>query len=277
MRTAQYEKHALSHYKDPALYDVEYVHDNDVKFYRKLVKKLGEGRVLEVGCGTGRVTIPLARDGVEVVGVDASKEMLARCEEKVKELPTRLQELVTLIPADMRQIGEGMKEGSQLDASFPLAILPFGVLSHAYTLEDMERTLAGLKKCLAKDGYIAFDLINPAAGWIQSSPKLVGKRQMVHPKTGAGFTSTNEISYNAELQIATIKIEYHAVKKGRKKDTEVKVPKPQVLPLRQWYTAEVKEMLHYNGFEVREVYGGWNKEKLSLLSGDQIFVAQRKP
>src|SRR5690606_17966234 len=86
------------HYLDAALYDYEYRRRRaDVAFYRELaVRRLGErGRILELGAGSGRVTIPLARAGYEVVAVDASKPMLARLRERVARLPTRIANRIT--------------------------------------------------------------------------------------------------------------------------------------------------------------------------------------
>src|SRR5450432_2020798 len=78
------------HYRDPALYDYEYRRRrSDVTFYRELARKrLGAGgRILELGAGTGRITIPLARDGHRVVALDQSPGMLAGLTARVGKLP----------------------------------------------------------------------------------------------------------------------------------------------------------------------------------------------
>src|SRR5439155_1181079 len=77
------EAGAREHYLDALLYDHEYKRRrHDVRFYRLLGQQFG-GPILELGCGTGRLLVPLARDGLEVVGIDHSREMLDRCRERL--------------------------------------------------------------------------------------------------------------------------------------------------------------------------------------------------
>src|SRR6187455_2476487 len=78
------------HYADAALYDYEYRRRRaDVTFYRELAGKRlgGPGRILELGAGSGRVTIPLARDGHSIVAFDQSSAMLDRLRARTEKLP----------------------------------------------------------------------------------------------------------------------------------------------------------------------------------------------
>src|SRR6266849_691313 len=95
-----------------ALYDLDARFDDPaIDWFRGLARMTG-GPVLELGVGSGRVAIPLAKDGNEVVGVDRSKGMLARAAKRAKELRAK----VTLIEADMRTFS--------LDRTFPLVMIP---------------------------------------------------------------------------------------------------------------------------------------------------------
>src|SRR2546425_8282842 len=73
----------------------------DVSFYVEAAKESG-GPVLEVGCGTGRVLIPTARAGIDIVGLDFSTHMLEVCRERLKAEPSAVQSRVQLVPGDMR-------------------------------------------------------------------------------------------------------------------------------------------------------------------------------
>src|SRR6186997_514945 len=76
------------HYADAALYDYEYRRRRaDVSFYRELARRRGADRILELGAGTGRVTLPLARDGRRVTALDQSPAMLARLRDRIARLP----------------------------------------------------------------------------------------------------------------------------------------------------------------------------------------------
>src|SRR3954470_5080795 len=105
------------HYSDALLYDYEYRRRRaDVGFYRELARKrLGEGgRILELGAGSGRVTIPLARAGYDVVAVDSSRPMLAKLRARVATLPKAVAKRITVVEADLRDF--------QIPGKFPLAI-----------------------------------------------------------------------------------------------------------------------------------------------------------
>src|SRR5690349_2082832 len=88
------------HYADAALYDYEYRRRRaDVAFYRELARtRLGSsgGRILELGAGSGRVTIPLARAGFDVVAVDASAAMLGKLRSRVAALPSAVAKRITI-------------------------------------------------------------------------------------------------------------------------------------------------------------------------------------
>src|SRR6185503_568738 len=87
------------HYADAALYDYEYRRRRaDVAFYRELARKrLGaSGRILELGAGSGRITIPLARAGYEVVAIDSSAAMLAKLRARVAAAPRAIAKRITV-------------------------------------------------------------------------------------------------------------------------------------------------------------------------------------
>src|SRR5215212_10066516 len=102
----------------------------DVPFWRQLALNAG-GPVLELGCGTGRISLPLARAGVTVVGIDRSTEMLHRARQRLRR--ARLGDRVRLIRADMRALPfvPAVRRASRAAARggpFPMVIAPYGVL-----------------------------------------------------------------------------------------------------------------------------------------------------
>ena len=80
--------------------------DEDMGFYVEEAEKSGSP-ILEVACGTGRVLIPVAEAGLEVVGLDSSSDMLALAKEKVLELATPIQDRIELVEGDMRGFSLG--------------------------------------------------------------------------------------------------------------------------------------------------------------------------
>ena len=104
----------------------------DLPFWRNLASHAG-GRVLELGCGTGRLTLPLGRAGVSVVGIDRSARMLERARKRVTR--GRLQSLVHLIRGDIRALPFRKR------APFALVMAPYGMLQSLLRERDLAATL----------------------------------------------------------------------------------------------------------------------------------------
>ncbi len=125
-------------------------YDDDVAMYRKLAKERG-GRVLEFGCGTGRVAVPLARSGLAVTGVDVSAAMLARARDR--GAGTLDGGSLTLERADMRDYDAGTK--------FESVLIPLGGLQHMETAADVSDVLANVARHLAPGGLAVVDVEAP--------------------------------------------------------------------------------------------------------------------
>jgi SAM-dependent methyltransferase len=108
------------HYADAALYDYEYRRRRaDVTFYRELAKRRG-GPILDLGAGSGRVTIALARDGHDVTAVDRSPGMLAKLRERVAALPAAVAGRVEIVAGDLCTFA--------VTGKFPLVIAAFNTV-----------------------------------------------------------------------------------------------------------------------------------------------------
>jgi len=124
----------------------------DLPFYLDLAKASG-GPVLEVACGTGRVLLPIAREGIDIDGVDNSLPMLRVLKSHIENEPAEIRRRITLHEGDMRDF--------RLREKFPLVIIPFRPLQHMYTLRDQRRALATAAFHLQKNGILAFDVFYP--------------------------------------------------------------------------------------------------------------------
>jgi SAM-dependent methyltransferase len=153
-RTLQHGTEAL--YRDGRYYDHIYrSRRHDVRFYVEMARRHG-GPVLELGCGTGRVTLALAREGFEVVGVDALPSMLEQANAKLAKLPAAVRARVELRRGDLRRV--------RLRRRFALVIAPFNVFMHLYERRDVERALATCHTHLRPRGRLAFAARPPGAG-----------------------------------------------------------------------------------------------------------------
>jgi SAM-dependent methyltransferase len=131
----------------------------DLPFYLELAEKHG-GPVLEIACGTGRVTIPIARKGIEICAVDNSAPMLQVLNQSLASEPPEVGERISIHEGDMRSF--------RLDRKFPLVIIPFRPMQHMFTVEDQVAALRTAAAHLTGDGILAFDVFYPKFDMIWS-------------------------------------------------------------------------------------------------------------
>jgi SAM-dependent methyltransferase len=141
----------------PSPDDVEALRRNgllgDVAFYLEAARQTG-GAVLELGCGDGRLAIPLARAGHAVTGVDVSAPMLTRCRVRLAAERPSVAERVRLIEADATRVDLG-------DARFDLVMIPFNVLILMAERRRQRALLDVAAKHLAPGGAVVLDILNP--------------------------------------------------------------------------------------------------------------------
>lgn len=131
----------------------------DLPFYLELAKK-SRGPVLEIGCGTGRVLLPIARHRIQIHGVDNSTAMLRILKSHLASEPLEVRRKVHLYKGDMRSF--------RLKKKFPLVILPFRPLQHMFTLKDQVSALQTAAFHLHRRGTLAFDVFYPKLEVISS-------------------------------------------------------------------------------------------------------------
>ncbi|MDE3153545.1 MAG: class I SAM-dependent methyltransferase [Acidobacteriota bacterium] len=127
----------------------------DVAFWQGLATRLG-GPALELGCGTGRVSIPVARTGVPLVGVDRSADMLARAARRRRR--ASLAGGLSLIRGDIRHLP--VRRGA-----FRLVMAPYGVLQSLVRERDLAETLEAVARVLQRGGVFGLDLVSDVPAW----------------------------------------------------------------------------------------------------------------
>lgn len=128
----------------------------DVAFWRRLAAQ-HKGPVLELGCGTGRVAVPVARSGARVIGVDRSIPMLERARQRAGR--ARLARRLSLVRADIRFLPFASR------ASFGLVMAPYGILQSLLAGRDLTAVLAEARRVLRPGGVLAVDLVADLPGW----------------------------------------------------------------------------------------------------------------
>src|SRR3989442_11764822 len=147
----------------------------DVAFFRRMAGRPG-GPILELGCGTGRVALPLARAGFDVVGLDLSARMLQIAKQKAKWLPSgsRLQ----LVRGNMAQF--------RLDRRFSLILIPFRSFQLLLKPQKQRSCLSCVRDHLTRTGRLVVNLFDPKLENCSPTPAYPMKlrARVRHPSTG---------------------------------------------------------------------------------------------
>jgi SAM-dependent methyltransferase len=259
--------HQYGGYKDlPLLAEVYDAANNamaDTDFYIEAAAE--RPRVLELGCGTGRVLIPLAESGARVTGLDVSEHMLRRCREKLAGLPDEVQARTELIPGDMSDF--------DLNEQFDLVVVPFRAFQHLLTVEAQLGCLRSVHKHLKGSGRLIVDVFlpNPA---ILSDPnsleECLGDRVETLPDGREVRRAWRFSAVHPAEQINDVELIFYVTHPDGHSERLV-----QAFPMRYFYRYEFEHLLARGGFRVAELYGDFEKTPLRDDSPEMIFVAEK--
>ncbi len=249
------------HYADAALYDYEYRRRRaDVTFYRELARE-HPGPILELGAGSGRVTVALARDGHDVVAIDQSPAMLARLRSRVEALPPATKARVKIVPGDLRSLA--------VPGTVGLVLAAVNTLEHLYTRGEVAACFACVDKQLSPGGTFAFDVQLPDLAWLARDPtKRWAKTKFTVPTTKRALYYSTNHDYDPIGQIALIRLYYEPVD-GKGPTRVVK------LSQRKFFPAELEALVAHAGFRVVQRYGDFQRRPLDGTAESQVLITQR--
>jgi SAM-dependent methyltransferase len=235
-----------------------YAERTDVAFYVEEAKA-ARGTVLELGSGTGRILLPIARAGRTIVGLDSSHEMLARCRHKLAAEPAAVQGRVTLQQRDIHDFDLGSK--------YALIIAPFRVVQHLTTIHDQLGFLAAVARHLAPQGRLIFDVFNPHFDRLTSADGV--EREDTPQRRlpdGRSFRRTYRIARVRWVdQVSEAELIYYVDGKRY----------VQAFEMRWYLPAELQHLLARAGFTVRLMYGDFARGPLVDGAPEQVVVAER--
>lgn len=246
----------LEEFQDPVNYDLEEEARSAprAKFYADLAESTG-GPALELACGTGIVTLPIAARGIPVIGTDLARPMLVHAQRKAQER----QLSVDWIEADARHL--------HLKRQFSYILLTGNAFQAFLHRTDQERLLATVKRHLAPDGIFAFETRNP------SGHDLNDQTEEEHWFT---YTSSEDhaVSVSGTQQFDPLSQVLHWTSYRRWTDSQKEHTKITRIACRFTYPRELELLLHYNGFRILTQYGDWQKNPLTEQSEHMISLCQ---
>jgi len=244
-------------YWDGRHYDAENEGDlTDFPFYLKQIKKQGDP-ALELGCGTGRLTIPLTEAGVDIVGIDVMENLLAHARKKAAARGIT----VNLVNADCRDF--------HLNRKFNLILFPFNSLPHLTDPESHEALLSRVKEHLTDNGRFVLDIFNTRLESLTRDPDTKVEFGGYPDPDGRGtVVITQSGSYDRATQIYHVRWHYD-IGDGAEKFVKD-------LDLRMFFPQELDALLRYNGFEIEHKYGDFDESEFNSDSPAQIVVCRRR-
>jgi SAM-dependent methyltransferase len=215
------------------------------------------GPILELGCGYGRVTIPLAQRGIaDLTGLELSAPSLAYARTKAGGLPIRWVE------ADVRDF--------HLDRRFKLIFARGGVFDFLLTRVDQEAMLACVREHLADNGQFMVDLCEMRPSRMQSNPEELEWFTLTHPNGRQIYvTGTDRFDFSNQLWTQTC-YERWDEPKGEL------VRPPWELTLRYSMPQEMEALLHYNGFKVVEKYADYDGTLATAEEPATLYICKKR-
>ena len=257
----------------PALYDsfiADYYDDSpivrqrsqDVAFYCHAAREFGDP-VLELGCGTGRITMALAQMGKRVTGLDLSERMLERAAQKRAALNKEERERVHLVQADMKKFDLGEK--------FRLIIIPFRPFQHLLEVHDQMDCLERVRKHLMPGGRLILDVFQTDAERMHD-PVHMRETLVAEYKSADGRQvriSERVAAFHRAEQRNDVEMIYSVEHPDGRKERMV-----FAWPLRYFFRYEVEHLMARCGFRVAAEYGNFDRTPIRDDSPEMIFVAE---
>jgi len=234
----------------------------DVTFYRDAARDFGDP-ILELGCGTGRITMALAEAGKRVTGLDLSERMLERAARKRAALYTEERERVHLVQGNMARFDLGER--------FRLVIIPFRPFQHLLEVRQQVDCLDYVRKHLAPGGRLILDMFQTDAERMHD-PVHMREMLVTEYKTADG----------RQVRITERVVAFHRAEQRNDVEMIFSIRHPDgrqerlvfAWTLRYFFRYEIEHLLARCGFRVTALYGNFDRTPIRDDSPEMIFVAE---
>ena len=249
------ERPSERYYRDTARFYDPFATRSDEFFYLELAKRYGSP-ILELACGTGRITLLLAQAGYEITGVELSPEMREIAQEKLRQLLEEVQSRVSLVPGDITDF--------QLDRKFSMVIIPSS-FKFLLSTEDQLACLRRVRAHLADDGVFILDLY---PGEI-TEPDGTGSYTVEIDGSMVTKTYTHSTDLLAQRRYWDVEVEI-VHPEGNVERIETKSITSIIMP------REANLLARSAGFEIVEDFGGNNFSTFKHGDWKRILVLKKR-
>jgi 2-polyprenyl-3-methyl-5-hydroxy-6-metoxy-1,4-benzoquinol methylase len=235
----------LDIYDDAEFYDQEFAQrGHEIPFFVKQGRLAG-GAVLEVACGTGRITLPIARTGVAITGLDVSRPMLELARRKAEAEGLA----VKWLEQDCRQINTGQ--------AFALVFSATNAMQHLQDVDSVNAFLTSAGNALRPGGRLVLDVFNPNPAKLARTAATRYYHKTVTDKDGHELRVEAASEYHSTRQILSFTLFYlRGNKLVRKKQ----------ISMRCFFPEELLALCQFNGLQVEERLGNYDESHFHNLS-----------
>ncbi|SHF82017.1 class I SAM-dependent methyltransferase [Ornithinibacillus halophilus] len=246
-------------YDDPIIYDKENNgYRPELPFLLKWASKM-KGTIIDLACGTGRLTIPMAESGYHLIGVDIHRGMLNEAKEKA-----RIQNVsVKWIEQD----GTNLELNVKSNFIFTVG----NSFQHFLTNVDQDKLLSSVHKHLDNDGIFIFGTRFPSAEELLQPPTEEYWRTYIDKESNATVELFTISNYDALEQVQ----HYTTIRKYKNIDGELFKEKRTKISLRYVFPKEMERLLQSNGFEIVDIYSDWNETPVTNNSYEMVYVCKK--
>ncbi len=234
----------------------------DISFWRRIASSAA-GTVLELGCGTGRVSVPLAKAGVDLVGIDRSAPMLARARERVARaragrVPNPDARIPMLVRGDIRAL-------PFRERSFAMVLAPYGILQSLIRARDLTATIASVARVLEPGGTFGIDLVPDVPKWKEYRNRV----QLRGESNGAQLTLIESVTQDRRRRLTTFEQRYVERRGGATREHRFD------LTFRTLSVPQMASRLERAGFTVGAVLGDYRGRPWDERADVWIILAKR--
>jgi ubiquinone/menaquinone biosynthesis C-methylase UbiE len=233
----------------------------DVGFWQRVAGE-ADGRVLELGCGTGRVSIPLARSGVDLVGVDRSRHMLDRAiarTARTSRAGSPGYRAPSFVRADIRELPFRR-------AGFSMVVAPYGILQSLTRESDLAAALTSVARVIRRGGTFGIDLVPDVPNWreYRNKVQLRGKGP-----GGVRLTLVESVRQDRRRRLTTFE-QHYLERRGRRTTTH-----RFALTFRTLSVSQMGDRLERFGFSVESVLGDYRGRPWDERADVWIILAKK--
>lgn len=245
----------LEKYADPEMYD--HLYDKYQKDLGLILKWASQDyTIIELACGTGRLTIPMAQRGFRMIGVDLHEGMLARARQKAKEVGVTIE----FVQQDCTELNLPVKSS--------LVFMTGNSFQHFLTNEAQDALFQSVRKHLVDGGVFIFDTRNPVLKELSAIDEYEEKYD---DKNGDQVIESHRDVYDHLRQILDCQTQRQIYRDGT-----LIADEQDGISLRYSFPQEMERLVNANGFEIVQVYGDWDENELHAESISMVYVCRVK-